>query len=47
MPGKQVKDWRHYHKLRMSGKSKQEAAMIANYHAKRKRLASKRKAQNG
>lgn len=42
MPGKQVKDWKLYHKLRRkkSGKkrmSKRSAAKLANWIAKRRR----------
>lgn len=37
MPGKQVKNWRQYHALRRSGKSKASAARITNAASKRKR----------
>jgi hypothetical protein len=30
MPGKQVKNWKVYHALRRKGKSKKDAARIAN-----------------
>jgi hypothetical protein len=37
MPGKQVKSWSLYHKLRRKGKSKSSAARIANASKKGKR----------
>lgn len=30
MPGKQVRNWRQYHKLRKKGHSKESAAKITN-----------------
>lgn len=36
MPGKQVKNWKAYHGLRRSGKSKASAAKIANWMSSRK-----------
>ncbi len=35
MPGKQVKDWALYEKLRAQGHSKESAARIANASAKK------------
>jgi hypothetical protein len=37
MPGKQVKNWKLYHRLRRKGKSKTSAAKIANSKGKRKK----------
>ena len=37
MPGKQVKNWKQYHALRKSGKSKESAARITNAASKKKR----------
>lgn len=34
MPGKQVKNWKMYHKLRAKGKSKKSAARITNAKSK-------------
>jgi len=36
MPGKQVKNWRKYHKLRKKGFSKKSAAKITNARPGRK-----------
>jgi hypothetical protein len=36
MPGKQVKNWALYEKLRAQGHSKESAARIANAQAKKK-----------
>ena len=36
MPGKQVKNWNMYHKLRAKGKSKKSAARITNARSKGK-----------
>lgn len=35
MPGKEVKNWSVYHKLRKKGKTKTSAARIANYISKK------------
>jgi hypothetical protein len=43
MPGPQVKDWDLYHKLREQGKSKEEAAKIANSKAPAKKKPVKKK----
>jgi hypothetical protein len=37
MPGKQVKNWKQYHKLRSLGMSKSKAAAIANSSRKKGR----------
>lgn len=37
MPGKQVKNWKMYHRLRRKGHSKTSAAKIANSKGKRRR----------
>ena len=37
MPGKQVKSWKQYHKLRKKGMSKKKAARITNASQKKKR----------
>ena len=37
MPGKQVKDWTLYEKLRAEGHSKESAARIANAQSAKKR----------
>jgi len=42
MPGKQVKNWPMYEKLRAEGHSKQSAARITNSQAKKKRKTRKR-----
>lgn len=36
MPGKQVKNWKMYHKLRRKGMSKKKAARITNARKKRR-----------
>jgi len=42
MPGKQVKNWDMYHKLRAKGHTKESAAKITNAaHSKRRRLKRK------
>jgi len=43
MPGKQVKNWELYEKLREKGYSKESAARIANAASKRTRAGRKRK----
>jgi len=43
MPGGTVKDWRLYHKLRRKGYTKTSAARTANFVAKRRRLARRKK----
>jgi len=42
MPGKQVKNWSKYHKLRKKGYSKISAARIANARPGKKRKKVKR-----
>lgn len=42
MPGPQIKDWDRYHALRRQGKSKEEAARIANSEAGGKKMAKVR-----
>lgn len=37
MPGKQVKNWRQYHKLRRKGMSKRKAARITNSRRRKRR----------
>ncbi len=37
MPGKQVKNWNLYHKLRGKGYTKEQAAKIANAKGRKKR----------
>lgn len=43
MPGKQVKNWRQYHKLRKKGHSKKSAARITNASSRKKRKRKGRK----
>jgi hypothetical protein len=43
MPGKQVKNWKQYHKLRRKGFSKRSAARIANAASRKKRKKNKKK----
>lgn len=43
MPGRQVKNWEKYHKLRKKGMSKSKAARITNAQAKRSRKRRKGK----
>lgn len=37
MPGKEIKDWDLYHRLREKGMSKEQAAKVANAKKKRKK----------
>jgi hypothetical protein len=43
MPGKQVKNWDKYHALREKGKSKEEAARIANSDAGKGKSSGKKR----
>lgn len=43
MPGKQVKNWKQYHKLRKKGYSKSSAARITNASAKKRGKKGKKK----
>ena len=43
MPGKQVKNWNKYHKLRKKGHSKSSAARITNANPGRKRKGKRGK----
>lgn len=42
MPGKQVKNWDQYHRLREQGHSKESAARITNASSGSKKKASKK-----
>lgn len=42
MPGKQVKNWKQYHKLRKKGFSKSSAARITNASVKKSKAKKKR-----
>jgi hypothetical protein len=42
MPGKQVKNWAKYHRLRKKGYSKSSAARITNAQAKKRRRKRRR-----
>jgi hypothetical protein len=42
MPGKQVKNWKQYHRLRRKGFSKRSAARITNAASKKRRAKRKR-----
>jgi len=42
MPGKQVKNWKQYHKLRRKGFSKQSAARITNASSRKRRSRRKK-----
>jgi len=42
MPGKQVKNWPKYHKLRKKGYSKESAARITNANPGKKRKRKKK-----
>lgn len=42
MPGPQVKNWAMYHALRKQGKTKTQAAKIANAAAKKKKRKRRR-----
>ena len=41
MPGKQVKNWKQYEKLRKKGMTKESAARITNAASKKKRKKKK------
>lgn len=43
MPGKQVKNWKKYHKLRKKGMSKSKAARITNAQEKKKGKKKRKK----
>lgn len=43
MPGKQVKNWKQYHKLRKKGHSKSSAARITNASKKKSNKKGKKK----
>lgn len=43
MPGKQVRDWDLYHRLREKGYSKEKAARIANAKSRKKKPPKRRR----